>query len=511
MAEAVEENGWPAKLEVALIGSCTNSSYEDISRSASIVKDAVSKGLKTVSEFTITPGSELVRFTIERDGFIKEFEDAGGVVLPMHVAPVSGNGRGILMIRTGRIRSLLLSTGILPNEMMDLQARMHLLVHRKLSPAVLGGSLGLNRRRANETSDQVLRLLALPEAFRLGSPRDPTSRCHRRFESPATDGAAAPASRLLSEQSRSEAVDGEDPALVPAMESFYYAGKAGARDLLEAPFFVDQLDLLGKTLSHEKHDYEGACEVFEQAIAIDEEDDYAHHYLAYNLDRLGRNPEEVERHYREAISLNSRHPWWRARLISFLTVRGRTSDAELEWDAALDEIAAAEEFGGSGAYETFHGWVGAALLRRGQLEFANRVLRDIPAQIRSESPSLTALIRRLRAMEVADADGAFVPGQHMSDRWWEGGHSCSSGALAKTIANSCGGGSPDEWSRLMRTTSRFEQKRLTLPSRGGPRRPSPCASRGTSLTHSTEMATTTSRWTRSSRSGSTQTKTGRMC
>src|SRR5690348_11222555 len=66
--EAVQKHGWPAKLEVALIGSCTNSSYEDMSRSASIVKDALGKGLKTVSEFTITPGSEQVRYTIERDG-----------------------------------------------------------------------------------------------------------------------------------------------------------------------------------------------------------------------------------------------------------------------------------------------------------------------------------------------------------------------------------------------------------------------------------------------------------
>jgi len=73
-----------------LIGSCTNSSYEDISRSASIVKDAVSKGIKTISEFTITPGSELVRFTIERDGFIKEFEDAGGVVLANACGPCIG-------------------------------------------------------------------------------------------------------------------------------------------------------------------------------------------------------------------------------------------------------------------------------------------------------------------------------------------------------------------------------------------------------------------------------------
>jgi aconitate hydratase len=88
--EAVEKNGWPAKLEVALIGSCTNSSYEDISRSASIVKDAVSKGLKTKSEFTITPGSETVRYTIERDGFIKEFEDAGGIVLANACGPCIG-------------------------------------------------------------------------------------------------------------------------------------------------------------------------------------------------------------------------------------------------------------------------------------------------------------------------------------------------------------------------------------------------------------------------------------
>lgn len=90
MAEAVKENGWPAKLEVAFIGSCTNSSYEDISRSASIVEDAVSKGLKANSEFTITPGSELVRFTIERDGFINTFEKVGGVVLANACGPCIG-------------------------------------------------------------------------------------------------------------------------------------------------------------------------------------------------------------------------------------------------------------------------------------------------------------------------------------------------------------------------------------------------------------------------------------
>jgi aconitate hydratase len=90
MKEAVEKNGWPPKLEVALIGSCTNSSYEDISRSASIAKDAKSKGLKAVSDFTITPGSEQVRYTIDRDGFIKDFEEVGGLVLANACGPCIG-------------------------------------------------------------------------------------------------------------------------------------------------------------------------------------------------------------------------------------------------------------------------------------------------------------------------------------------------------------------------------------------------------------------------------------
>lgn len=89
-AQAVKENEWPEKLEVALIGSCTNSSYEDISRSASIARQAAHKKLKAKSEFTITPGSEQVRFTIERDGLLKDFEQIGGVVLANACGPCIG-------------------------------------------------------------------------------------------------------------------------------------------------------------------------------------------------------------------------------------------------------------------------------------------------------------------------------------------------------------------------------------------------------------------------------------
>jgi aconitate hydratase len=89
-AEAVKEKGWPAKLEVGLIGSCTNSSYEDITRAASIAKQASTKKLKAKSEYTVTPGSELVRYTTERDGLLKVFEDIGGVVLANACGPCIG-------------------------------------------------------------------------------------------------------------------------------------------------------------------------------------------------------------------------------------------------------------------------------------------------------------------------------------------------------------------------------------------------------------------------------------
>jgi aconitate hydratase len=89
-AEAVKNNQWPEKLEVALIGSCTNSSYEDISRSASVAKQAIEKNLETLAEFTITPGSELVRFTIEKDGYLKTFEKIGGIVLANACGPCIG-------------------------------------------------------------------------------------------------------------------------------------------------------------------------------------------------------------------------------------------------------------------------------------------------------------------------------------------------------------------------------------------------------------------------------------
>lgn len=90
MKEAAEANGWPLKIEVGLIGSCTNSSYEDISRSVSLARQVSEKGLKLNSEFTITPGSEQVRFTIERDGFLDTFDKIGATVFANACGPCIG-------------------------------------------------------------------------------------------------------------------------------------------------------------------------------------------------------------------------------------------------------------------------------------------------------------------------------------------------------------------------------------------------------------------------------------
>ena len=88
--EAVLKNNWPTELKVGLIGSCTNSSYEDMARSAFLANQALKAGLKAKSQFTITPGSEQIRATITRDGYEKTFASAGGVVLANACGPCIG-------------------------------------------------------------------------------------------------------------------------------------------------------------------------------------------------------------------------------------------------------------------------------------------------------------------------------------------------------------------------------------------------------------------------------------
>ncbi|KAK3529687.1 hypothetical protein QTP70_033682 [Hemibagrus guttatus] len=90
IGSVAEKNGWPLEVKVGLIGSCTNSSYEDMGRAASLAKQALDKGLKCKAMFTVTPGSEQIRATIERDGYAKILSDVGGVVLANACGPCIG-------------------------------------------------------------------------------------------------------------------------------------------------------------------------------------------------------------------------------------------------------------------------------------------------------------------------------------------------------------------------------------------------------------------------------------
>ncbi len=108
MKDAVRSENFPDKVSVGLIGSCTNSSYEDIDRSASIAKQALSKGLKAKSQYTITPGSEQVRATIERDGQLKTFTDIGGLILANACGPCIGMWKR-MDVKTGERNTIVTS------------------------------------------------------------------------------------------------------------------------------------------------------------------------------------------------------------------------------------------------------------------------------------------------------------------------------------------------------------------------------------------------------------------
>ena len=90
MSARSKENDWPIKVEWGLIGSCTNSSYEDLSRAASIAQQAIDKNLATKAEFGINPGSEQVRFTAERDGFLNIFENLNAKIFTNACGPCIG-------------------------------------------------------------------------------------------------------------------------------------------------------------------------------------------------------------------------------------------------------------------------------------------------------------------------------------------------------------------------------------------------------------------------------------
>ena len=132
MKEALEANGWPKKVEWGLIGSCTNSSYEDLSRAASIAKQAVAKGLSTKAEFGINPGSEQVRYTANRDGLLGTFTDLHATIFTNACGPCIGMWDRMGAEKKEKTPSFIHSTETLLNVQMVTLIHMHLLLLLKL-------------------------------------------------------------------------------------------------------------------------------------------------------------------------------------------------------------------------------------------------------------------------------------------------------------------------------------------------------------------------------------------
>jgi homoaconitase len=107
--QTVQEQKWPEKLSAGLIGSCTNSSYEDMTRVESIVREAEKAGLKPKADFYITPGSEQIRATLERDGTLDTFTDAGGILLSNACGPCIGQWKRIDGVEKGTPNAILTS------------------------------------------------------------------------------------------------------------------------------------------------------------------------------------------------------------------------------------------------------------------------------------------------------------------------------------------------------------------------------------------------------------------
>ncbi len=209
-------------------------------------------------------------------------------------------------------------------------------------------------------------------------------------------------------------------AMVDVLEGFHHAASAGRQSAPRdfAPFFVEQLHTLGRVLSKQYGNHEAAIQVFEQAIRLDDQDDYAHHYVAYNVDWLALDEDRADCEYKRAVELNKEHPCWWSRRINFLITTGRLNEARQNWSDAKGALGLflAEDSGY--VYRELHLWVARLLLHRGQLDFADLVLASVPEPIRRRDTQFQALGRLYETLREAERGRGVFPWSVPPDRWW---------------------------------------------------------------------------------------------
>lgn len=211
-------------------------------------------------------------------------------------------------------------------------------------------------------------------------------------------------------------------SLVEEMEAFHHASRANANSLdTLKPFFTEQLGGLAFELSWWHREYQRAADTYERVLVWDPEDDYAHHYRAWNLDVLAREPEAVECHYEKALSIDDSRDRWHASLINFFIARARVPDARKAWEAARERFESADGDLSVAVVQNLHLKVARHLLEFGEVDFGLRVLRGVSPTLRTEVPGLETVSRKLAAMRLSRDHGNFVPGFELRSGWWQKG------------------------------------------------------------------------------------------
>ena len=209
-----------------------------------------------------------------------------------------------------------------------------------------------------------------------------------------------------------EYAPGGDSELRNSLESLHHELLGSNSHLLDSDRrlkFVEQLDEIGRTLSYRHHEHRRAVNVFRLAVQLDPEHAYAHHYLAYNLDWLAEETEDLEFHYREAIRLQPTHPWYWSRWICYLTTRGRNRETRAQWHDAVRALSISGDETPSWIFRALHKWVARWLLHWAELDFAAMVLREIPRRVAQQNASIQALWSLLEALRQAERGDSVFP------------------------------------------------------------------------------------------------------
>lgn len=204
------------------------------------------------------------------------------------------------------------------------------------------------------------------------------------------------------------------------VEGFYHAALAGRSDAQDVfpELFPEQLHILGRTRSKVYGDHLGAARIFQRAAEVNDADDYAHHYWAYNVDWDATDADLVEREYGCAVELNPGHAWWWSRLINFLITTGRLMDARQAWNRAHTALDVPNRGPTDPVWWALHMWVARLLLHRGQVEFARFVLTDVPDETRTRDAYFVALWRLLQLLEEVDSGESVFPWTVPAEKRW---------------------------------------------------------------------------------------------